>query len=159
MSDANFTNREIKFRGKRIDPENSPGKWEYGSLILEAPPIDIPYFSKLTYPMIWNEKGIYSVDPETVGQYTGLKDKNGIEIYDGDRIFYKNSQESGEGIISFSAGFTIEWDLETCITKTPTILSPLYYFQCSREIEVIGNIFDSPELLDPKVTVTKPKDI
>lgn len=88
------------------------------------------------------------VDPKTLGQFTGMTDADGREIYEGDRVLYSNSMERGEGVISFDMGFNIEWDLNTVVTNKPSLISPFFFFGCSAEIKVIGNIHDNPELLN-----------
>ena len=128
--------REILFRGKRADN----GQWVYGFYAQEL---------QGQHYILADEGDFYDgpmltmveVIPETVGQYTGLKDKNGVKIFEGDVVRYLNSIESGNGVVIFDAcAFLFNWiDIDE-------IDSLLRYFQCSKELEVIGNLHDNPEL-------------
>ncbi len=138
--------REIKFRGK-----HALG-WAYGSLIERSR----RYGTQVSILTLTDDEELDDrevvVNNRTVGQFTGLLDKNRVEIYEGDRILYSNSMERGEGVISFDKGFNIEWDLSTVVTNKPSIISPLWYFGCSQEIEVIGDIYSIKQNRDSKAT-------
>ena len=125
-----------KFRGKRIDD----GEWVYGFFIS---------YDKLSY--IFNDHiadavgesdslNESEVDPETVGEYIGIPDKNGKEIYEGDRCKYSNSEgEHGIGKIEYWEGsFVVCWES----LNKPGIVTSLYYLGCGEEWEVVGNIHE-----------------
>mgnify|MGYP005898709535 CR=1 FL=1 len=132
--------REIKFRGKRLDN----GEWEYGDLVAIEHKCGLPCQCYAIIPdiacsgeLLWKLLSDYEVDLATVGQYTGLKDKNGKEICEGDILL----DESGTyAVVGYSMGafyvdFGEGFDLQ-------------YFAECIHEIcEVVGNIHDDPELL------------
>ena len=118
--------REILFRGKRVDN----GEWVVGSLSTE-------YYQKHGVVIICpSEDEAYKVNPSTVGQYTGLTDKNGKKIFEGDIIFDPEIKENY--IVEFDKGGFCAGDmfLQAYISFDE--------FSC----EVIGNIYDNPELLE-----------
>lgn len=127
--------REILFRGKRIDT----GKWIEGSLVVAA---DRYYI----YVLIGNELAEFEVDPKTVGEYTGLKDKNGIKIFEGDVV-----RSIRYAVVKW------HWVLGGFVLYRPpeSLFSSNRYWMLFdvglAPYEVVGNEFDSPELLD-KIT-------
>lgn len=126
--------REIKFRGK----SKITGEWVYGYLVKQFGVYKIYDDSKEDFGD-W----IHEVDPETIGQYIGLKDKNGREIYSGDIIYCKKYQCIGkiacnEEMASFYFYILYE-DGGYSEEKIYDYLD---------EMEVIGNIFENQELLE-----------
>ena len=123
-------NREIKFRGKSLD-----GIWEYGDL----------HFRFCNHPHIHNMNGakIY-IDPDTVGQYTGLHDKNGKEIYEGDIVYFNQKFVKGTYYVSNDDSHCGAFLLYKK-NNPPALFGEVFMepFYC----EVIGNIHDNPELL------------
>lgn len=126
--------REILFRGKRVDS----GEWVEGSYLGD-------YFSDGRLFCIRNGSRNYSVDPSTVGQYTGLTDKNGVKIFEGDiaQVPFWRSPQSGlttKGVVEFHrAAFSVFWDYRDYGRDFAGYI---------RDMEVIGNIHDNPELLE-----------
>lgn len=122
--------REILFRGKRVDN----GEWVEGLLSIMWGQYHIiqPNDENTAYPIIL----------KTVGQYTDFTDKNGTKIFEGDIIDFSNrSDGDGYGVVVYDADETEFGFVYDSIYRG---LGRLYY---SRNIEVIGNIHDNPELL------------
>lgn len=136
--------REILFRGK--SKSINRGEWIYGSFVEDT---------DLNACCIRDKSLVYElVDRETVGQYTGLTDKNGKKIFEGD-IIRATTLDTGKeqrAVVCFGnfidenngdkyIGFFIEFDgIETTITQ-------LSMEECKNRIEVIGNINDNKELI------------
>ena len=119
--------REILFRGKRIDN----GEWTYGFVEVYD---DGACF--ITKPNGEGDK----VDPTTVGQYTGLNDKNRKKIFEGDIVsgFFNHEKIVGYIFYGSDASFFIQRDG----------LFGIGLNNASDWLEVIGNIHDNPELLE-----------
>jgi len=128
--------REILFRGKSIDN----GEWLYGSLCIDPYRGDAEISDHDDINL-----GRYDVDPDTVGQFSGLTDKNGNKIFEGDilKVFYYGKSKIF-GVVKFGESrFFIDDNFMGSI-KAKAPMSDMF----SRyEFEVIGNIHDNPELL------------
>lgn len=145
--------REILFRGKWIDN----GEWVEGACfpakdgalictnIAAGTPVD-----ETAMCIVW------SVDPDTVGQYTGLTDKNGARVFEGDILqIAKKSDALGTYFfppVQYPVNVVVKWDLCAWVWEVQGKEGPYYiHFPdawCHYECEVIGNIHDTPELME-----------
>ena len=130
--------REILFRGKRKDG----GIWLFG---------DLRQWSETRKGICDYElKSTSEVDPETVGQFTGLTDKNGKKIFDGDIVVYDNTPYNAYGHRVIGV---IVWHKWAWRFKYKEYGSTYHYTVGTEDFfgaksEVIGNIHDNPELLE-----------
>ena len=149
--------REILFKAKRKDN----GEWVEGNLIYKKSSVGEKTLCLIVGSAEWTNDGefynfcnTHHVDENTICQYTGLTDKNGNMIFENDVVNCKNEnvRYDKNGIVKFGEyhsgfdgnanhiGFFIEWNSD-CLRKD------IGFWAKNREIEVVGNIFDNPELL------------
>lgn len=120
--------REILFRGK----DNATGEWRYSMTISRHYYDDNEIFS------YYIGGGYRTIDGKTLGQFTGLTDRNGTKIFEGDIVAYRGDEY---GVIVYdeeSARFCVSFDTWS------TDFDHLY----GKELEVIGNKHDNPELIE-----------
>lgn len=138
--------REILFRGKHTHmfSSNKPldGMWCYGYLV------DKNYINDKTDMGDGEYLGEMLVDPETVGQYTGLHDKNGVEIFEGDIVHCISRFDDAKMVVIFEEG---EFRM-VLLEKIDSYVSGggFYALRCF-EKEVIGNLHDNPELVEAAI--------
>lgn len=142
--------RTIKFRGKRIDT----GDWVYGGISIFQNEVTI-------FDQNCVVNSAYEVDKNTVGEFTGLNDKNGVEVFEGDIIKWKETRFHTEEqqkknvampkwfeseVIYDDAGFLVsssqERDTPLCCFFGDSLDNKFDY-----KAEIIGNIYDNPGLI------------
>lgn len=153
--------RDILFRGKRIDT----GEWVYGqyAYLLNARTKD---GEPIKHMIVDGTPFGQTVDPSTVGQYTGLTDKNGKKIFEGDIVVWTSKvmrlignytycfDGYHEGdvlkVVCNEAGFILA-RLDDSIPDVPNGSSKIdnyAFWLFHRLLEIIGNIHDNPELME-----------
>lgn len=142
--------REILFRGKREDN----GEWVYGYYVKLPDAAGSVCFMHVPAGNPDEHNTAHYVALETVGQYTGLNDKNGNKIFEGDIL---SIAQKGDSVgryfdppIKYPANVVVKWDL--CAWMWEVILQEKFYLHfpdawCHYECEIIGNIHDNPELI------------
>lgn len=141
-------NREIKFRGKRLDN----GEWLYGDLMHDN------QGGCYIYPI--DAENLYvenKVDPDTVGQFTGLRDKNGVKIFEGDIVecvsWNEYFSKDGQPMEPFRRKMYVDFRRGGFKMVEP-MPEPMkdneWEIIYNGDIVIIGNIYDNPELLSTK---------
>lgn len=142
--------REILFRGKRVDN----GERVEGFYVVIAGENHYIFTGRidLTQGSIGCE--YFKVDSKTVCRYTGLTDKNGVKIFEGDIVKEYKTKDKVKGVVKFGEyqsginkyaddlGFYVEWTTENFL------IQELGYWCRKNMLEVIGNVHDNPELLE-----------
>lgn len=145
--------REILFRGKRLDN----CEWVYGSLHVEYGEMARGETERrVDYRILGMRGEVDYVDPDTVGQNTGLKDKNGKRIFEGD--IFEDRKEDMYAVVVFKDGcFRLEWHgitgawmeygFDECGGGWGIVECESFDMYHIGNFEIIGNIHDNRELM------------
>ena len=128
--------REIKFRGKRIDN----GELVIGNLVMVCNGETLKRYPCIVVSYNHDTFDWHDVNIETVGQFTGLTDKNGKEIFDGDIM------KSSIDIV-----YHVHWDFENGRFLGRTTDKRIIYVAREPKAAIIGNIYENPELLEMEI--------
>ncbi len=149
--------RDILFRGKSIDS----GKWLYGYPLIDMAECSLKAKGKCVCPhdgssaeiLFWNDAfhkyDSESVIPDTIGQYTGLTDKNGVKIFEGDFVHHDYDWPGKLHEVIFEQRNGNAYFGWVCFGRAGPAQDTLPFTgRYLRRLEVIGNIHDNPKLQD-----------
>lgn len=127
--------REILFRGQRIDN----GEWVYGQYLKRE-------YSGFTDYSVWTPKGTIPVKPESIGQFTGLLDKNGNKIFEGDKLRDDWINDLGEIVEDYCVVTWYNsngcWAIDNSYKKNGSSYTNLVNYLGLIHLEIIGNIHE-----------------
>lgn len=135
--------REILFRGKL----EYNGKWIYGDL-LQYENGDVAIFGEKLSSFGYECTEMSKRDrviPDTIGQYTGLKDKNGNKIFEGDIVIIGEKLKTK--VVYYDGAFRMQSEF----SPTPTDTTDMGYMMREFSVRIIGNIHDNPKLMKQSV--------
>ena len=130
--------REVLFRAKR----KATNEWVYGYFVKGKDDFRVYVQPKI----ITSESEYEYVYEDTLGQFTGLTDKNGVKIFEGDIVRHYCKLPVPGGEIGTDRG-TIKWDSEECFFFRTSLDNKDKIISAKCVYEVIGNIYDNPELI------------
>lgn len=143
-------NREILFRGKCVSDSKYAGEWVtggYAPLSKDITPNDEGLIMRF---LGGNTTITYHVDPDTVGQFTGMTDKHGVKVFEGDIVdvydFTSVYASKYRGVVKMYRG---SWCVEYEDSILDMVAHPRLFFDdfADRKTEVIGNIHDNFDLM------------
>ena len=131
-------NDRYLYRAKRMDN----GEWTYGYLY------GIWKRKYILWGMTNNVPDMTEIEPSTICQCTGLRDEDGKKIFEGDIVGYIDCTSTENGYSEHYCRGRVAWDEETASFQVTERLSAESYEVLDRGCNVLGNIFDNPELLE-----------